>query len=204
MSSAGAAGDPVLAPEDEGRLHLYALLARVFSAGPDDSLLRALADSAGSIEGEGDLALAWDDLARAAREASAHAATLEFDAVFVGTGKAPVSTYLSHYHPVARKEVLLVELRDTLAQLGLGRTATSSEPEDNLATVLEVMRHLVAAGSDAQSLRRQRDFFIRYLVPGYKAFCGATHKVELSDYHRAAVHLLEVFIESDLAQFEMA
>ena len=127
----------------------------------------------------------------------------EYDSAFIGVGKAPVSTYLSHYHPVTRKESLLVELRDTLVQLGLARAVASAEPEDNLTAVLEVMRHLVAAGSDTPSLQRQREFFARYLQPAYRGFCDAAHKVELSDYWKASVRLLEVFVESDLAQFEM-
>jgi TorA maturation chaperone TorD len=192
-----------LAPEDEGRLQLYALLARLFAAGPDDGLLRALAQSAGSVEGEGELAQAWNELAVAAAATSARDATLEFDTTFVGVGKAPVSTYLTHYHPIARKEALLVELRDTLARLGLARTAASAEPEDNLTAVLEVMRHLVAAGSDAQSLQRQHEFFARYLQPAYRGFCDAAHKVDLGNFYTAAVRLLEVFMEADLAQFEM-
>jgi TorA maturation chaperone TorD len=147
--------------------------------------------------------LAWNDLAAAAAHTSARDATLEFDATFIGVGKARVSTYLSHFHPVTRKEILLVELRDTLLQLGLARTANSAEPEDNLTAVLEVMRHLVAAGSDASSLQRQRAFFTRYLQPAYRGFCDAAHKADLSDYYRSAVRLLEVFLESDLAQFEM-
>jgi TorA maturation chaperone TorD len=203
MSAPTVARDATLSPEDEGRLQFYALLARLFAAGPDEALLRALAQSAGSVEGEGELARAWNDLAAAAAKTSAHEATLEFDATFIGVGKAPVSTYLSHYLPVARKETVLVELRDTLVQLGLARTASSAEPEDNLTAVLEVMRHLVASGSDAQSLQRQRAFFARYLQPAYRGFCGAAHKADLSEYFKAAVHLLEVFVESDLAQYEM-
>jgi TorA maturation chaperone TorD len=203
MSALNSAAESVLAPEDEGRQQFYAVLARLFAAGPDDGLLGALAQSAGSVEGDGELALAWNDLAAAAAKTSARDATLEFDATFIGVGKAPVSTYLSHYLPVARKEAVLVELRDTLAQLGLARAASSAEPEDNLTAVLEVMRHLVAAGSDAQSLQRQREFFSRYLQPAYRGFCDAAHKADLSPYYRAAIHLLEVFMESDLTQFEM-
>lgn len=203
MSAREVAPDVALAPEDEGRLQFYALLARLFAAGPDDGLLRALARSAGDVEGDGELARAWNDLAAAAANTSALDATLEFDAMFIGVGKAAVSTYLSHYLPVARKEVVLVELRDTLARLGLARTASSAEPEDNLTAVLEVMRHLVAAGSDAQSLELQREFFVRYLQPSYRGFCVAAHKAELSDFYKAAVRLLEAFMDSDLAQFEM-
>ena len=159
MSAINAAADVVLAPEDEGRLQLYALLARLFAAGPDEALLRALAQSTGSITGDGELAQAWNALAAAAMHTSARDATLEFDETFVGVGKAPVSTYLSHYHPGPRKEAVLVDLRDTLVQLGLARTAASAEPEDNLTAVLEVMRHLVASGSDPKSLQRQQEFF---------------------------------------------
>jgi TorA maturation chaperone TorD len=203
MSHPEPAMEAPLAPEDEGRLQLYALLARLFAAGPDDGLLRALAQSAGSVEGEGELAQAWNELATAAASTSAREATIEFDATFIGVGKAPVSTYLSHYHPIARKEALLVELRDTLTRFGLARTAASAEPEDNLTAVLEVMRHLVAAGSDAPSLLRQREFFARYLQPAYRGFCDAAHKARLSNFYTAVVRLLEVFMESDLAQFEM-
>lgn len=203
MNPDSAAMGAELAPEDEGRLQLYALLARLFAAGPDEGLLSALAQSTGSIEGDGELAQAWNELAAAARHTSARDATLEFDQMFVGVGKSPVSTYLSHYHPAPRKEAVLVELRDTLVQLGLARTATSSEPEDNLCAVLEVMRHLIAAGSDDKSLQRQREFFVRYLQPGYRGFCDAAHKANLSDFYKAAVRTLEAFVVSDLAQFEM-
>lgn len=198
----GAVG-AVLAAEDEGRLQLYALLARLFTAGPDEELLRALARSAASIDGDGEVARAFRALAETAAQTSARDATLEFDTTFIGVGKAPVSTYLSHYHPGSRKEAVLVRLRDTLTELGLARTAASAEPEDNLSAVLEVMRHLVAAGSDEQSLRRQREFFAGYLQPAYRAFCDAAHKADLSDYYKTAVDMLEVFLESDLAQFEM-
>jgi len=203
MTTASAARDVTLAPEDEGRLQLYALLARLFAAGPDEGLLRALAQSAGSVEGDGALAQAFNDLAQAAARTSARDAKLEFDSTFIGVGKAPVSTYLSHYHPGTRKEAVLVRLRDSLHELGLARTAVSAEPEDNLTAVLEVMRHLVAAGSNEQSLQRQREFFASYLLPSYRGFCDAAHKVDLSDYYKAAVHMLAVFLESDLAQFEM-
>ena len=203
MTAGVRAPASTLAPEDEGRLQLYALLARLFAAGPDEGLLRKLAQSAGSIEGDGELAKAWNELAAAAAVTSARDATLEFDAIFIGVGKAPVSTYLSHYHPRVRKEAVLVELRDTLAEFGLMRTAASAEPEDNLTAVLEIMRHLVAAGSDEASLRRQQDFFSRFLQPACQPFCDAAHKAGLSDYYEAAIRLLEAFVESDRTQFDM-
>lgn len=192
-----------LAPEDAGRANLYALLARLFSAGPDDALLRSIAASGNAIVADSELGRAWARLVAAAAQAGPRQATIEFDTLFIGVGKAPVSTYLSRYLPAARKETALVELRDTLAGLGLARKATSVEPEDNLASLLETMRHLVSAGSDAEALAHQRAFFDRYLAPAYKYFCVATAEVELSEFYRAAVALLEAFLDADLAQTQM-
>ena len=91
-----------------------------------------------------------------------------------------------------------------LARLGLARSASSAEPEDNLASVLEVMRHLAAAGSDEQSLQRQRKFYSRYLAPAYRDFCDAAHKASLSSFYAAAVCIFDIFMAAELAQFEMA
>lgn len=192
-----------LSPEDAGRARLYGLLARIFRAGPDAALLRALAGSHGALDGDGALAQAWQQLCAAAGAADAHAETLEFDTVFVGVGKAPVSTYMSHYMSTARKEMLLADLRGELAGLGLARLATSVEPEDNLASLLEVMCHLVAAGSDAASLQRQREFCTRYLLPAYGGFVAAAQQARLSPYHDAAVGLLASFLDNERLQFDM-
>jgi anaerobic selenocysteine-containing dehydrogenase len=88
MSQAALDTEPRLGPEDQGRANLYALLARLFSAGPDQALLDALAGDAGAIEGDSELARAWRALCQEAARTDAREATLEFDTVFVGVGKA--------------------------------------------------------------------------------------------------------------------
>jgi TorA maturation chaperone TorD len=192
-----------LAPEDEGRLNLYALLARLLYAGPDEALLQALAGAPDLEAGDGPLALAWRALRTQAAGTEALAETLAFDTIFVGVGKAPVTPYLSHYMVAVGQERILVALRDTLRELGLERGALSSEPEDNIATVLEVMRHLVARGSDAPSLLTQEAFFREYLQPGYRGFCDATRELPATRFHVAVVDLLEVFLDAEAEQFEM-
>ncbi len=86
MTATPIADEPRLSPEDQGRVNLYALLARLFSAGPDQALLDALAGAADAIDGDSDLARAWQELCSAAAQTAAVDATLEFDAVFVGVG----------------------------------------------------------------------------------------------------------------------
>lgn len=192
-----------LAPEDAGRLNLYALLARLLHAGPDEALLRALAGASDLDAGDGPLALAWRALRAEAARADASAETVAFDTTFVGVGKAPVTLYLSHYMVDRGHERILVALRDSLRELGLARGSRSVEPEDNIAAVLEVMRHLVAQGSDSASLQTQEAFFREYLQPGYRGFCDATRELPATPFHVAVVDLLEVFLDAEAAQFEM-
>jgi TorA maturation chaperone TorD len=201
MTAALAAAE--LAPEDAGRLNLYALLARLLYAGPDEALLQALAGASDLDSGDGPLAQTWRALRAAAASADAATETVAFDTTFVGVGKAPVTTYLSHYMVTVGQERILVALRDTLRELGLARGSRSVEPEDNIAAVLEVMRHLVAQGSDASSLQRQESFFREYLQPGYHGFCNATRELPATPFHVAVVDLLEVFLDAEAAQFEM-
>src|SRR5262252_8575347 len=84
-------------PEDQARAGYYALLARLFYAGPDAGLLAAIAGSDEiAVEGaQSDLAGAWRALAAAARAMDVDAANLEYDQLFVGTGKAQVTPYAS-------------------------------------------------------------------------------------------------------------
>lgn len=203
MTDIPVAAEPRLSPEDQGRANLYALLARLFSAGPDQALLDKLAGAADAIEGDSELARAWQQLCAAAAETEALDATLEFDTTFIGVGKAPVTTYMSHYLAASRKEAVLVALRDDLSALGMARRESSAEPEDNLASLLEAMRHLAAAGSNADLLQQQSRFFGRYLQSAYAGFCDAAHKATLGAYHKAAVGLLKSFLDAELTQFEM-
>jgi TorA maturation chaperone TorD len=135
---------PTLAPEEAARANFYGLLARLFQAPPDQALLEALA-SAGEMAAEsGAIAAAWRELARAAAEADAQAVREEYEAVFIGVGKAQVTLYAGAYSIRFTNETPLAELRGELGRLGLGRRAESSEPEDHIASLCEVMRYLIS------------------------------------------------------------
>src|SRR5512134_2227621 len=151
-----------LSEEDQARADLYAVLARLFYAAPDRELLDTLAGHENLFGGEDvPLGRAWNGLVRAARAADPDAVRLEYDSVFVGVGKAEVTPYCSRYLTTAGRERIVVALRDELRELGLGRTGETHEPEDHLAVLCEVMRHLVAAGSESSALDCQKRFFLR-------------------------------------------
>src|SRR3982751_3242734 len=85
-----------LPPEEAARGDLYALLARLLVAPPDDALLANLA-AANPIDGNSALGRAWQGLVDASKAMDADAAAEEYEALFVGMGKSPVSIYAASY-----------------------------------------------------------------------------------------------------------
>lgn len=84
-----------LAPEDQARANFYGLISRLFYAPPDAALLAALG-SADELEAEDEvLARSWRELCQAAAGTDAETLRDEYDSVFVGTGKAPITLYTS-------------------------------------------------------------------------------------------------------------
>lgn len=199
------AGVSALSEEDRARAELYAVLARVFYAGPDRPLLDAIGGSEGLFGGPGTaLGQAWDALAAAARAGDPQALTLEFDAVFVGVGKAEVTPYCSFYATPAGRERIVVALRDELRDLGLARTGASHEPEDHVAALCEVMRHLVARGADDVAIARQKQFFLRYISSAYTQLTDAILGAGTSSFYQAAARVMRAFFDVEAQSFEMA
>jgi len=194
---------PPQAPEDRARADLYALIARLFYAPPDASLLETLAE-ADELVGEDDtvpLAEAWSRLQAACATVGEEAAQDEYDTLLVGVGKAPVSPYLGAYADRGSGDKALVDLRAFLATRGLGRRTAVSEPEDHIAAVCEVMRHLISvqqAGLDEQS-----DFFHRFLLPGGLSLCGAIAAAEQANFYKAVAGFAGSFFELEKTAFEM-
>ncbi len=151
-------------PEDNARAGYYALLARLFYSGPDAALLATIsgADEIASGAEKSALADAWNKLAAAARAMEAEAARLEYDGLLVGTGKAEVTPYASYYLADTGREKILARLRGELLGLGLARSEAAREPEDHMAGLFDVMRHLISLGSEDAALQRQQGFFDRY------------------------------------------
>jgi TorA maturation chaperone TorD len=127
------------------------------------------------------------------------AAALEYDELFVGTGKAEVTPYASHYIAETGREKILVRLRDELAEMGLSRTQTSREPEDHFAGLFDVMRYLILLGSEDAALQKQRVFFERYIEPSYRSFCSAITEADRSNFygHVARFALAFLVVESE-------
>jgi TorA maturation chaperone TorD len=194
-----------LAPEDAARADFYALLARLWHSGPDAPLLAAIAgaDEIAPAGGEVILADAWRTLQAAAAATDAESARAEHEALFVGTGKAAVTPYASHYLVESGRERVLVALRDDLAELGLARTEAAHEPEDHFAALCEVMRHLVSAGSTDAALQRQKNFFTRYMHRAYNPLTEQVTASTKTSFYGYVARFTKAFCDTEAASLDM-
>lgn len=192
---------PTLAPEEVARANFYGLLARLFCAPPDAALLQTLA-AADDLEAEdGGVALAWRDLAQAAAAADPEAVQEEYDGAFIGTGKSPITLYTTAYSVRYTNEVPLVGLRRDLAALRLARRSEATEPEDHVAALCEVMRHLIA--EQKAELEQQKRFFEQWIWPTVQPLCGAIDKSDQISFYRTVARFAMAFFKLEHSAFEM-
>ncbi|HXN15843.1 MAG TPA: molecular chaperone TorD family protein, partial [Usitatibacter sp.] len=184
-------------PEEAARGDFYALLARLFYAAPDAPLLGALA-GAQALPAKGDAALAraWRELAQASSAMDAEAAAEEYEGLFVGVGKAPVSIYAGYYTGAPAMDHPRVRIQAALAAFGLARPDGVTEPEDHFAALFEAMRVLVAGGAGRASatLAEQRHFFEEHLGRGAGKFFAAIDAAARANYYRKVAALGTAFI----------
>jgi TorA maturation chaperone TorD len=172
---------------------------------PDRALLDAIAGS-GDLFGDGGcgpLVEAWQALAGAAATADPVAVKAEFDSTFVGVGKAAITLYCSFYLSEAGRERVVVALRDELRDLGLARTGHSHEPEDHLAALCEVMRHLVRGGSEQYALEYQKAFFLRYIRDAYTQLTDAILSAPETQFYKHLARLTRAFFDVESESFQM-
>jgi len=189
-----------LPPEEEARANHYALLARLLYAAPDAALLAAIAADNESAEDGGALPQAWSELRRAAASADVEAVGDEFLNVFVGTGRAEATPYVSAYLARTTADMPLVEVRSFLAGKRIARRTSVSEPEDHIALLCEAMRYLIL---HEDSLATQRELFERFIWPATHRLCDAIESAEHSDFYRWVARLLRAYCEVEHTSFVM-
>jgi len=147
--------------EDSLRADLYDFLAALLARPP----ARALIDRAAALTGDAtDLGQAVGSLARLARATTEAAAEREFHALFIGLSRGELMPYASYYMTGFLHEKPLALLRGDMARLGITRAPNVYEPEDNIASLVEMMAELIRGrfGPPAD-LAAQRDFFNAHL-----------------------------------------
>ena len=188
-----------LTPEDQARANFYALLSRLFYGPPDAGLLAALAQADDLEADDKTIAACWSELAKAASSAKPDAVREEYEAAFVGTGKAPVTLYASAYSIKYTNETPLAFLRGELATLGLVRRNDVGEPEDHIAALCDTMRYLVSG----RELSEQKRFFMRWIQPSAEPLCNAIEQNDRTVFYKTIGRLAKAFFSLEHSGFEM-
>jgi TorA maturation chaperone TorD len=202
MAEAPIESAPPIAAEDLARADLYGVLACLYYAAPDAQLLAALANAPepGAAE-TSRLAEAWQALREACRSAFPVMLENEHTRLFVGTGKAEVTPYLSKYVLRHQSDTPLADVREALRKLGIARRKGVGEYEDHIAGLLETMRFLIAV--QRRSLEEQRIFFERFVHDGAIAFCAAVSDSHQASFYKRVAQLTRIFMDVEKNAFSM-
>lgn len=187
------------------RAALYGVLSHLFFSAPSPQFLQQIAGSRNTIADDASsLALAWRELCDAAGRADATTVRGEFDTVFVSTGKPPVSLYASSYMAGQLRGQLLAELRGDLAQIGYARAEDSTEYEDHLSALCDVMRGLIVDEENpAEAFAAQQVFFRNYLAPWQGKVCAAINDCEQVAFYRPVAAFAHAFFINESEYFEL-
>ena len=159
---------PPIAPEDQVRASLYALLGTLLLQIPDQTTL----DHLSALEGEsGDVGSAINTLSQIAKSMTPASVEREYNVLFIGVGRGEVLPYASYYLTGFLHEKPLADLRGKMRELGIQRKQGISEPEDHLGALCEMMAGMITgAFGEPVPLQVQKEFFNAHIAP-WAAHC---------------------------------
>ena len=187
----------LVAPEDQARADLYAVLGRLYADAPDAAFLATLGDAKRLVHPQvNPVAEAWNRLLDASAAMDAEAAAQEYTDLFVGVGKSDVNLHASHWESGFMMEKPLADLRGELDALGLARIGAATMLEDHLAALCETMRIMIVGLGDRppSSMVEQRNFFQKRLLPWVFDCCAAIEKSSLANYYRRVAEFTTLFM----------
>jgi TorA maturation chaperone TorD len=188
--------------EDRLRAGLYDFLAAVLARPPKAELIERTRALTGD---DSPLGQAIAALSRVASTVNETAAEREFNRLFIGLGRGEVLPYASYYMTGFLNEKPLAVLRQDMARLGIERAPNVFEPEDNIASLCEMMAGLILGrfGRPA-SLQAQRDFFNRHLATWAGPFFTDLERAEGSFFYAPVGAAGRTFVEIEKEAFRMA
>lgn len=190
-----------IAEEDLVRARLYRFLARLLArpAGPSD-----LERAAGLDGDESDLGCRFGALAAVARRVRPEAVSHEYHDLFIGLGRGELVPYASYYLTGFLNEKPLARLRAEMADLGIERDPSVSEPEDHIAALMDMMAGLILGDfGDPADVGTQRDFFRSHISTWAGHFFRDLEQAESSVFYAAVAGIGRAFLEIEETAFAM-
>jgi TorA maturation chaperone TorD len=191
--------------EETARAEVYGVLALLYCAPPTPEFLASLRVAVTEAPAAGGfLEEPWRELIALARVMSNADIQAEYDALFGGIGKPEVYPFGSHYLSGFLNEKPLAQLRTDLATLGLTRDETSSDTEDHIAYLCEVMRYLIAGDDVAvANLTQQQRFFAQHWQPWVSSLCDALAAHPKARFYAAVADFTRAFHNVESQGFDM-
>ena len=193
--------DTQVSAEDRQRADLYNYLGLLLARPADQILLEQTAALQGDATPLGE---AIAGLARVANVSNPKLVEAEFNALFIGLGRGELLPYASYYLTGFLNEKPLAALRGDMAALRITRAPNVFEPEDNIASLMEMMAGMIvgrfsAPASDAA----QRGFFNKHIAPWAGHFFTDLQGAKNSVLYAAVGAVGSTFIDIEREAFRM-
>jgi TorA maturation chaperone TorD len=196
-----AAEDMTVVSEDRLRADLYNFLGLMLSGPPDQLLLDQCVGLSGD---DSDLGQAIGSLSRVAKVTKPQKVESEFNALFVGLGRGELLPYASYYLTGFLNEKPLATLRSDMAMRGMTRAPNVYEPEDNIASLMEMMGGMIVGRFNAPAkLDDQKTFFNRHIAPWAGHFFSDLEAAKNSVLYASVGSVGRAFIEIEREAFRM-
>jgi TorA maturation chaperone TorD len=193
---------PIVVPEDRLRADLYNFLGLILSGPAGEMMLEQTALLSGDST---ELGQAVASLARVAKVSKRAAVETEFNALFVGLGRGELLPYASYYLTGFLNEKPLAALRRDMAVRGITRAANVYEPEDNIASLLEMMGgQIVGRFGKMTTLGDQKAFFNKHVSPWAGHFFSDLEAAKNSVLYASVGAVGKAFMAVEVESFRMS
>ena len=191
----------LVSEEDRLRADFYNFLGLLLAGPPDQMVLDQTAGLGGD---DTDLGQAITALARVAKVTKPAAAEREFNALFIGLGRGELLPYASFYLTGFLNEKPLAQLRSDMAARGITRAANVYEPEDNIASLMEMMAGMIVGRfGEPASLDQQKTFWNKHIGPWAAHFYSDLEAAKNSVLYASVGTAGRVFMEIEREGFRM-
>ncbi len=194
--------EQMIPEEDKLRADLYDFLSALLAGPPSRGLLDQTARLSGDSAPMGQ---AISTLAKLAGKTTEKGIEGEFNDLFIGMGRGELVPYASYYMTGFLNEKPLAALRADMAARAIQRAPNVYEPEDNIASVMEMMAGLIEGRFGApETLAQQRAFFNRHIGPWAGHFFSDLEAAKTSIFYAPVGRIGRLFMEIEREAFRMA
>jgi len=192
-----------IAEEDQLRANFYGLLTSALLAPPSAEILEIFKNLDGD---ESPLGVEMSSMSELTRTTDPEDVEDEFTRLFYGHGAGgELHPYASFYLTGFVYDKPLAQLREDLRRLGLSRSDVTSEPEDHIAFLMNVMHELiVGVQGQAMPLSAQNAFFDQHIAPWAPQFFENLEVAENAKFFRPVGAIGRLLMEIEREAFTIA